>query len=92
MQPVYARSHDTSTGDDHALSVESGLGSALAALQRMLGDISPRFLPNVVQTQLQAVIFADTYVKTGERLHKAGHIPHDLPIPSTTETTTAGDT
>ena len=43
----------------------------------MLADIRPRFLPNVIQTVLQAVVFADAYVKTGKRLHKAGHIPQD---------------
>ena len=46
----------------------------------MLNDIKPRFLPNKIQPVLQAVVFADAYVRTGERLHKAG--PPDLPLPA----------
>ena len=74
LQPVYARSHNTQTDDDQSLS--AGLRSALYALTHILNDIKPRFLPNVVPPVLQAVIFAD------ERLHKAGHVPHDLPLPA----------
>ena len=66
--------------DDQRLPV--GLRSALLALGHMLNDIQPRFLPNIVQPIFQAVVFADAYVKTGERLHKAGHIPQDLPLPA----------
>ena len=80
MQPIYARSHNMTTSDDHGLSL--GLRSAMQALHRMLDNIRPRFILNVVQAELQAVIFADAYVKTGERLHKAGFIPQDLPIPA----------
>ena len=80
LQPVYARSHNTQTDDDQSLS--AALQSALYALAHMLNDIKPRFLPNVVPPVLQAVIFADAYVKTGERLHKAGQVPHDLPLPA----------
>ena len=80
LQPVYARSHNTQTDDDQSLSAE--LRSALYALAHMLNDIKPRFLPNVVPPVLQAVMFADAYVKTGERLHKADHVPHDPPLPA----------
>ena len=59
-----------------------GLRSALSALAHMLNDIQPRFLPNEVQPVLQAVVFADAYVRTGERLHKAGYVPPDLPLPA----------
>ena len=48
----------------------------------MLNDIQPRFLPNKTQPVLQAVVFADAYVTTGERLHKAGYVPPDLPLPA----------
>ena len=47
LQPIYARSHDTQTGDDHSPSV--GLRSALSALAHILDDIQPRFMPNAVQ-------------------------------------------
>ena len=80
LQPVYARSHNTQTDNDQSLSAK--LRSALYALAHMLNDIKPRFLPNVVPPVLQAVIFADAYVKTGEQLHKAGHVPHNLPLPA----------
>ena len=79
LQPIYARSHNTQA-DDQTLSV--GLRSALSALALMLNDIRPRFLPNKIQPVLQAVVFADAYVRTGERLHKAGHVPSDLPLPA----------
>ena len=59
-----------------------GLRSALSALAHMLNDIQPRFLPNKIQPVLQAVVFADAYVRTGERLHKAGYVPPDLPLPA----------
>ena len=75
-----ARSHNTQTGDDESLS--TGLRSALYALDHILNDIKPRFLPNVVPLVLQAVIFADAYVKTGEQRHKAGHVPQDVPLPA----------
>ena len=80
LQPIYARSHDTQTGDDHSLSV--GLRSALSALAHIIDDIQPRFMPNAVQPVLQAVIFADAYVKIGERIHKAGYVPTNLPLPA----------
>ena len=59
-----------------------GLRSALSALAHILDDIQPRFMPYAVQPVLQAVIFADAYVKIGERLHKAGYVPTDLPLPA----------
>ena len=80
MQPLYARSHDTSTGADHRLS--DGLRSAMKAIHHMLSNITPRFIPHVVDEQLHAVIFADDYVRVGEEVQKAGHIPTDLALPA----------
>ena len=74
------RAHNTQTDEDQSLS--TGLRSALYALAHILDDVKPRFLPNLVPQRLQAVIFADAYVKTGEQVHKAGHVPHDLPLPA----------
>ena len=48
----------------------------------MLSNITPRFIPHVVDEQLHAVIFADAYVRVGEQVHKAGHIPTDLALPA----------
>ena len=47
----------------------------------MLANVTPRFIPHKVDEQLHAVIFADAYVKVGEKRHKAGHIPEDLALP-----------
>ena len=80
LQPVYATAHNTQTDEDQSLS--TGLRSALYALAHILDDVKPRFLPNLVPQRLQAVIFADAYVKTGKQAHKAGHVPHDLPLPA----------
>ena len=78
-RPLYARSHDTSADDDDTLS--DGLRSALRAIQHMLANVTPRFIPHRVDEQLQAVIFADAYVKVGKVRHKAGHILADLSLP-----------
>ena len=48
----------------------------------MLGYICPKHLPYAVDDPLQAVVFADAYVRQGETLDKAGHIPHDMQIPA----------
>ena len=48
----------------------------------MLTNVTPRFIPYQVEERLTAVIFADAYVKVGETMHKAGHIPADLPLPT----------
>ena len=74
IQPLYARSHDTSSNarESHELSV--GVRSALKALHTMLNHVQPLFIPHVVDQRLQAVIFTDAYVRTGEVIHKAGHI------------------
>ena len=80
MQPLYARSPDTSTGDDHRLS--DGLRSAMKAIHYMLNNITPRFIPHVVDEQLQAVIFADAYVRVDEQVHKAGYIPQTWLLPA----------
>ena len=79
MQPLYARSHDTTAENDDKLS--AGLRSSLKAIQHMLLNVTPRFIPFMVEERLSAVIFADAYVKVGETRHKAGHIPVDLPLP-----------
>ena len=79
MQPLYARSHDTSTFDDQSLFV--GLTSALKALHCML-----------VQDQLQAVIFANAYVRTGETIPKPATSPLTPCFRHTPGMTTAGDT
>ena len=79
MQPLYARSHDTSANNGDKLS--DGLRSALRAIHHMLANVTPRFIPHKVDEQLHAVIFVDAYVKVGEKLNKAGHIPTDLALP-----------
>ena len=48
----------------------------------MLMNVTPRFIPHQVDERLSAVIFADAYVKVGEKRHKARHIPADLPLPT----------
>ena len=59
MQPLYARSHDTSTGDDYRLS--DGLRSAMKAIRHMLSNNTPRFIPHVVDEQLHTAIFAEMF-------------------------------
>ena len=79
IQPLYARSHDTTSENDDTLS--AGLRSSLKAIQHMLLNVTPRFIPFMVEERLSAMIFADAYVKVGETHDKAGHIPVDLPLP-----------
>ena len=50
MQPLYARSHDTTAENDDTLSEE--LRSSLKAVQHMLLSVTPRFIPYMVEERL----------------------------------------
>ena len=86
IQPLYARSHDTTAENDDTLSV--GLRSSLKAIQHMLVNVTPRFIPYQVEERLTAVIFADAYVKVGETTHKADTSQLTWPCQHTSVTTT----
>ena len=70
--PLHVRARDTSSQD--TLKLYLALRSAAKAIKTMLNHVQPLFIPHAVGLHLQAVVFADAYVR-------AGHITPDVKLP-----------
>ena len=70
MHPLYARSHG---GSEQSLELNQGLRGAIQALIALLGKATPRCIPLRRGGQQTSIVYADAFLKLGERAWKAGH-------------------